>query len=123
MADAKLAVNQAMLLTLNIAGTHQNRETMFMVAPDNVKVEGLLIGWEEIQNWGLLPHLEGVMVMQRELGLLSVAEPGDGNMIFTDLDGSTVETDDLLWPDLKPTSGAKPKIGTTEFMRKLVSQN
>jgi hypothetical protein len=82
-----------------------------MVAPETVAVEGLLIGWPEIQLWGLLPHLEGVLVMQRELGLLSIAKPGDGNMVFTDLDQSTVETDQLLWPDLRPELGARPSIG------------
>jgi hypothetical protein len=111
VADAKFSVSTAVLLKVQISGTHQVRETMFFVAPKEVVLEGLLIGWEEIQNWCLLPHLEGVMVLQREMGLLSVAEPGDGNMFFSDLDGSTVETDELLWPDLKPAPGAVPKIG------------
>jgi len=66
VSDARFTVDQAVLLQLKISGTHQHRETLFMVAPESVAVEGLLIGWPEIQLWGLLPHLDGVMVMQRE---------------------------------------------------------
>ena len=54
----------------------------FLVAQDNINLDGLVVGWAEVQEWGLLTDLDHILTVQREMGLLAINEPGDGNLRF-----------------------------------------
>jgi hypothetical protein len=91
--------SQTMTMSVNLEGTDMTSIVRFYVAPEHVVLDGLVMGWPELDACGWMPRLEDVRVLQREMGLLGRADPFDGNISFSDMDGARVETDDLLWVD------------------------
>ena len=83
-----------------------------MVVLDHINLDGLVVGWAEVQGWGLLTDLGHILTVQREMEFLAINEPGNGNQRFRGLDGGPVETDDLLWvEDNAAEAGDLPKVG------------
>jgi hypothetical protein len=111
VSDAKFVVHSSIELLIQIAGTTSQRVVEFQIAPEFIILDGFVLGWPEIQGWGLLPHLDRVLVLQRELGLLGVADPGDGNMLFKGMDGDQVETDNFLWHEDRKSTVELPELG------------
>ena len=112
VSDATFTVTASLEVSIQVTGTKHSRVMKFLVAPDHINLDGLVVGWPEVQEWGLLADLDRIMVVQREMGLLAITEPGDGNQRFRGLDGEPVETDDLLWvEDNVAEAGELPKVG------------
>lgn len=100
-SDATITCVHRIQLEVRLSLTAMVEKLWFYVAPPHVVLDGLVLGWPQIERLGWLPHLQDVRKIQEKASHLDAGSSytRDENMTFSDMDGQTVETDDLLWPD------------------------
>jgi putative transposase len=110
--DARFMVTSYLVMDVKIAGTEDVTTLEFLVAPEHIVLEHIVIGWPSTVAWGILPRIHDIMSIQLNLGLTPSEGNTEGNISFDDVDASTIETDDFLWTEETPILGDEgPIIG------------
>ncbi len=97
-------------MRFKIAGSEIGGELTFYLLPWDT--DHLVIGWEAIRRFQLLGKLEDLMILQEAQGLAAGVNISDGNRQLTDMNGSSMSTDELLFAD-EPQ--AEPPTPTSEL--------
>ena len=95
--DVTVTVTQAMNLTVEIAGCNKKMNLTFLIAPWDL--EYIILGWNALTQDNVVNDLTELIKMQKDLSIPVVTSKEDDNMVITDMDGSKVAVDELLWVD------------------------